>query len=133
MPGPGGPASGRLRFPGSGLGRVPPAGVFFTDGVLRLTARDFIAQGHILFRQSLEPSVIIDLLLHLRGFFSGNAFAEFFPVKEALEDEIRAALAAIGAFEKLFAQRTAPEQVNGLHLVEDLVPGLAKRVDGGWH
>jgi hypothetical protein len=57
----------------------------------------------------LEPSVIIHLLLNCRGLLGRDAFAEFFAVEKALQNEVGAALAYLAGrrFKKLLAEGTA--------------------------
>src|SRR6266498_534094 len=128
--GPGGPISGRLRFPGTARGRVPEAGVFFTARILRLDLSDLIAEGDVILGESLKTAVIIDVLLNLRDLFGWDALAELFTVEEALQDEVRAALFCVPGlgFEELLAERTAAQVVNGLHLLEEGVPFLEERI-----
>jgi len=88
-----------------------------------LQAGDLVAQGDVLFGQGLKAAVIVHVGLHLGGLLLGDALGELFAVEEALEDVIGAALdSGVGAGEEeLLAQGTAPETVDGLHLLENVL------------
>jgi hypothetical protein len=107
------------------------AGVFFTVALAVMQAGDLVAQGDIGFSQRLKATVIVHVGLDLGGLLLGNALRKLLAMKEALEDVIRAALGsgAGAGGEKLLAQGTAPETVNGLHLLEDVLALLQKLVE----
>src|SRR5208283_3214124 len=135
-PNSGGPASRRRWLPGTVLGRLPAAGVFFTLFGLILEARDLIDQGDIFLSQCLEAPVIFHVLFHLGGLVLRNALGEFLAVEEALENVIRAAgrggTGRAGA-EELFAQGTATKAVNGLQVQQDGLPLLEKVIKIKFH
>jgi hypothetical protein len=62
----------------------------------------------------------------LRGLVRRNALGELLSVKEALQEVIRTAGGGSprAGGEELFAQGTAPQAVDGLHLQEDGLPFL---------
>ena len=100
-----------------------------------MQAGDLVAQGDVLFGQGLKAAVIVDVGLDLGGLLLGNALGELFAVEEALEDIIGAALGSgVGAGgEELLAQGTAPEAVNGLHLLEEVLALLEERIEIKFH
>ena len=96
---------------------------------------DLVAQGDVLFGQGLEAAVILHVLPDLVGLVLGNALGELFALEEALEDEIRAAFDrgfALGT-EELLAQGAAAKAVNGVHLLEEVLPLLEELIEVGFH
>ena len=96
---------------------------------------DLVAQGDVLFGQGLEAAVILHVRSDLAGLVLGNALGELFAVEEALEEEIRAVFDrgfALGT-EELLAQGAAAKAVDGLHLLEELLPLLEELIKVGFH
>jgi len=84
-----------------------------------------VGDGDELLGQFLEASVIGHQGFDLRGLVGGDAFGELLSLDVALEDVI-GALGVFGAggalFEELAAQGASAEAVDGLDLLEDLLP-----------
>jgi len=101
-----------------------------------LQVGDLVAQGDERLGQRLKTAVIIHILLDLGGLVRRHALRELFAVKEALQNIIgparRAGPRGTG-FEKLFAQGAPPEAVDGLHLLENGLPLLAKIIKSMLH
>jgi len=98
-------------------------------------AGDFIAQSDVLLGQTLETAVIIHLLLNLGSLFGRDAVVELFPMEKALENEVRAPLGGLARWglEKLLAQTTATEVVDGLHIKEDEISFFAQGLNLSRH
>jgi hypothetical protein len=96
---------------------------------------NLVAESDKTFRQGLEAPVIIHIPPDLIGLRGGDAPGDFFAVKKALENEIGAELGGGLAFgaEELLAKRTAPEPVNGLHLLEGFLALLEQLVEVWFH
>ena len=96
-----------------------------------MQAGDLVAQGDVGFGQGLKAAIIVHVGLHLGGLLLGDALGELLAVEEALEDVIGAALGSrVGTGgEELLAQGTAPEAVDGLHLLEEVLALLKELVE----
>lgn len=79
--------------------------------------------------------IIIDLFLDLRSLLSRDPLAEFLTVEKPLENKVRTALACLAGscLKELFAERTATQMIDGLHITEDEIPFLPESVKMGWH
>jgi hypothetical protein len=104
---------------------------FFTLGVLRLQASDFVGEADVFFGKALESAVIIHLCLDLRRVRGRNALTELFSVEKPLEDIVRAAATGLAWWnlKKLFAQRAAAQAIDALHLREEALTFLEKRIE----
>lgn len=101
-----------------------------------LPAGDLVAHGDIVFGQLLEAPVVVHVLGDLGDLVLGHALGKLLTLEETLENVIRAAgggLARGVGFEELPAQGAAPEPVNGLHLLEEVLPLLLERVEVRLH
>lgn len=94
-----------------------------------------VADGDVVFGQGLEAAVVVHVLPDLGGLVPGNALGELFAAQESLEDIIRAAAGggAAGGFEKLLAQGSAAEAVDGLQLLQEGISLLEEGVEVGFH
>jgi hypothetical protein len=101
-----------------------------------LEAGDLIAQGDKFLGQILEAPVIFHVLSHLRRLFPRDALGKLFAVEKTLEDVI-GSLRSVGSgrqgFKKLFAQGTATQAVDGLHLQEEGLSFLQEIIKIGFH
>jgi hypothetical protein len=90
-------------------------------------ASDLVGDGNELLGQLFKAFVVGHQGLELRSLLSGNAFGELLTADIALEDIIRS-LPGFGAglslLEELAAQGASAEAVDGLDLLEYLLPAL---------
>jgi len=110
---------------------------FFSVGRGWTQAGELVGDTHKLFGQPLESLVVGDQGFDLRGLVGGDPFRELLALDVALQNVVRTLLSLGGGvrlFEELTAEGATAKPVDGLHLLEDLVPALfelRKRVAHG--
>ncbi len=112
------------------------SGVFFTIRAATLQLRDAVGDLNKFFGQFLESLVVGHFHLGLLGLIGRDALGTLAALQRALQNKIGALTNLLSlnlSGEKLFTQRTAPEPVYGLDLLEDLLSFATEFRDGEFH
>lgn len=118
------------------LGQPPTAGVFFSVRVTAFHLRNPVGDLDKFLGELLESLVVGHIQLGLLGLIGRDAFGALAALQIALQNEVGSLTNLLPLNfpgEKLFAQRTPSESVNGLDLFKDLVPFAAEFGDRQFH
>lgn len=117
-------------------GRSPTLGVFFTVRGTAFSLRNLVGDLDKFFGERLESLVVGHIHFSLLGLLGRDAFGALAAFPIALQNEIGSLtnLLPLNFFaEELFAQRTAPESVDSLDLLKDLLPFATEFGDRQFH